>query len=132
MKKVELLWVVDDDPTYVFTIKIRLQHYGYSNKLDVFSDGKEAFDKLQQIHEVGGDLPDLILLDLNMPIWDGWDFLNEIEKAKMEDLLTVYIISSSNNPQDLRRSEQYKSVQNFFVKPIDLEELSLIINKEFQ
>ena len=66
-------------------------------------------------------MPDVILLDINVPIVDGWDFL-DLYKTLPEDTqsqLTIYMISSSINPEDLRKAEDNEYISEYLVKPLE-------------
>lgn len=128
MKKIDLLCIVDDDPISVFTTKHALSVGHFCDSIIVFKDGKEAFDKLRAIITAGETLPEVILLDLNMPVWDGWQFLDEFTQVPIEKDLLIYIISSSNDPEDLRKAEQYKFVSKFIVKPVTVEKLQEVLS----
>ena len=67
MKKVNLACLVEDDPIHVFITKKQLEIIGLAENLMVCKNGKEAYDKMRAIIKAGESLPDLILLDLNMP-----------------------------------------------------------------
>lgn len=127
MKKVDIACVIDDDPIYVYGIKRLNSIAHFCNSLMVFPNGKEAFEKLKIILENGEDLPDIILLDINMPIWDGWQFLDEFIKIEIEKTINVYIVSSSINPSDVEKANTYEQVSNFIVKPITLEKLTQVL-----
>lgn len=123
MKKIDIVCIIDDDPTHVFVTKRSLQLGNFCESIMVFRNGKEAFDSLKAICLAGERLPDLILLDINMPVWDGWNFLDEFMQIPIASKIIVYIITSSNNPEDIRRAEQYSLVSNFLIKPITIEKL---------
>lgn len=127
MKKIDLLCIVDDDPISVFTTKHALSLGEFCQSIIVFRDGKEAFDKLKAIVVAGERLPEVILLDLNMPVWDGWQFLDEFIQIPIPKKVLIYIISSSNNPEDLRKAENYKQVSNFIIKPVTVEKLQDVL-----
>jgi len=95
--------------------------------LMICSNGKEAFDKLSAIITAGNVLPELILLDLNMPIWDGWQFLDEFTKIPIEEKVIIYILTSSNNPEDLKKAAEYNLASNYLVKPITLDNLKIAL-----
>ncbi|PLB17916.1 MAG: Two-component response regulator [Flavobacteriaceae bacterium FS1-H7996/R] len=65
-------------------------------------------------------LPDVILLDLNMPVMDGWEFLEEFIslKPKLEKKIPIYIVSSSNDPADIMKAKSISEVTDFIIKPV--------------
>jgi CheY-like chemotaxis protein len=71
-------------------------------------------------------LPDLILLDLNMPIMDGWQFLEEFSRSQPAKKIALYVVSSSIDPVEHRRAASYHVVSNFFIKPLMREDLEKI------
>ncbi len=93
----------------------------------IFRNGKEAFEHLETIILADKKLPDLILLDLNMPIWDGWKFLDEFTKIPSANPITIYIMTSSIDPADVEKAKSYDAVSNYLVKPITMEELQKLI-----
>lgn len=128
MKKVNNMYVIDDDKIYHFLLKNLFKQ----NNIDVnpvfFSNGQDAIESIKQSKE-SGDLPDLILLDVNMPIMDGWQFLEEYSKisGSLGKLSTIYMISSSNDEQDLNKAKKFSDiVKEYFLKPICKEDLEKI------
>jgi len=81
MSKNRRICIIDDDPICVFTTKIMLEVSKVFDDIQVFNSGKEAFDILSKKSDE--DLPGVVILDINMPIWDGWDFLDEIVKTPL-------------------------------------------------
>ncbi|MGO4820748.1 MULTISPECIES: response regulator [unclassified Flavobacterium] len=128
MKKIDIACIIDDDPIFIFGTKKIMQIANFCESFMIFHNGKEAYDKLKIIIENGSKLPDLILLDLNMPIWDGWQFLDEFVKIPNEKIITIYIITSSVDPADIIRAKSYDRVSNYIVKPITMEELKKILS----
>lgn len=74
-------------------------------------------------------LPQVIFLDLNMPVWDGWQFLDEFTKIPIEQKITIFILTSSNNGEDIKRAERYSLTSNYLVKPIDQSHLKEILEE---
>jgi len=131
MKKLNLTCIIDDDPIFVFSAKRTLKLAKISTSLLIYSNGKDAFDNLMAIAEKGKALPDLILLDINMPIWNGWNFLDEFTKYDISKEIIIYIISSSVNPDDQEKAKKYAAVSNFLVKPINADNLEEAILQDF-
>lgn len=119
--------VIDDDPIYIFTIGHLLKHISFEGEIEVYKDGKEAFEGLKESQMRGDRQPELILLDLNMPVWDGWDFLREYEKLQGAADAAVYIASSSDHPDDVSRAEQHSLVKGVLLKPLTADILKDLI-----
>lgn len=123
MKKIDLACLIEDDPIHVFLTKKYIDMIGKIKNLMICNNGKEAFDKLSAIIKAGESLPELILLDLNMPIWNGWQFLDEFTKIPIDQKIVIYILTSSTNAEDLKRAEEYNLRSNYLIKPITLDSL---------
>jgi CheY-like chemotaxis protein len=129
MKKINLACLIEDDPIHVFLTQKYIDMTGRIENLMICNNGKEAFDKLSAIIIAGKVLPELILLDLNMPIWNGWQFLDEFTKIPIEQQIVIYILTSSNNPEDLKKAEEYNLHTNYLIKPITLENLKKALDR---
>lgn len=127
MNKINLACVVEDDPVHLFLTKQIISLSGLVNHTLVCQNGKEAYDMLASRVSLEENLPELILLDLNMPVWDGWQFLDEFTSISLYQKITVYIVTSSSSEEDLIRAEKYNLGGNYIVKPITLEKLKEII-----
>lgn len=118
--------IIDDDPIYVFTVRHLLKSVPIFEEVTVYKDGKEAFEGLKAAETKGEAFPDLILLDLNMPVWDGWDFIEEFKKlARSEDTM-VCVVSSSDHPDDVGRAEQHSLVHDVLLKPLTADVLKAL------
>ncbi|WP_298541524.1 response regulator [uncultured Aquimarina sp.] len=127
MRKIDVACVIDDDPIFVFGIKRIIKIIGFCNNLLVFKNGKEALDNLKSIISENQNVPDVILLDLNMPILDGWQFLDEFVKIPCRKKITIYIVSSSVDPEDVLRAKSYEEVCDYIVKPVTVEMLKEVL-----
>ncbi len=127
MKKVNLTCIIDDDPIFVFGIKKVMELINFSDSIMVFKNGQEALDNLKPIILSKEELPDIILLDLNMPVLDGWQFLDEFIKIPCEKKIIIYVVSSSIDPEDILRAKSYQGVSDYIVKPITIERLKEVL-----
>lgn len=124
---IELACIIDDDDMYINLITKVIDLRKLSKNLLIFRNGKEALDyfvsALKNLDK--REIPEVILLDINMPVMDGWQFLNELGKYDFPALkkTTLYIVSSSINPADMERSKAISMVKDFLVKPIKPNEL---------
>lgn len=122
------MYVIDDDKIYHFLLKNLFKQNNIEVSPLFFSNGQEAIDTLKN-DLVMGTLPSLILLDVNMPIMDGWQFLEEFKELLGDSIsqCTIFMISSSNDEHDLSKARQYSSiVKAYLLKPICKEDLDKI------
>ena len=130
MNNLPFIAVVDDDPIYRLTIQKLLESTGVVGKILEFENG---YPILRYLQDHLNDLPDIILLDINMPGMGGWDFLNAYEKilSTLSKRPKIYIVSSSSNDQDIAKAKTYTCVTNYITKPIKkdnlIKQLNLII-----
>ncbi len=128
MKKVDIACIIDDDPIFVFGTKKIMKLANFCNGFLVFHNGEEAINHLRPIIESNGSkIPDVILLDLNMPVMDGWEFLDEFIKIPCQKKITIFIVTSSIDPQDMERARDYDKINNYLIKPISSEKLQDIL-----
>jgi len=123
MKKLDIACIIDDDKIFTYVLTKQMKVVDFCENLLVFHNGLEAVKYLKPILESPEVLPDVILLDLNMPIMDGWQFLDEFVKFKVTKKITVYIVSSSIDVTDHAKAATYKAISNFYIKPISRENL---------
>lgn len=126
MKNINTACIIDDDSTYIFCLKRIMKTANFCNTIKVYNNGKHALDHLKYKMENQMELPDVILLDLNMPVMDGWQFLDQYMKIKKKKSIPIYIVSSSIDPADKNKLSTYPEVTNFISKPIDKKKLNNI------
>lgn len=124
------VFIVDDDKVFHFIIKKLLLKNNIATEPIFFENGLDAIEELKDKIDSENDLPDLILVDINMPIMDGWQFLEEFRtiKIQMKKQPLIYLISSSNDIVDLNKSGEFKDeITSYLLKPMDSD----LINKIF-
>lgn len=117
------LLLVDDDENFNFLSKRIIRKQLPDCEVHVVLNGQEALDYLG----IPGNLPDAILLDLNMPVVSGYDFLQEYETLAISpERPPVFILTSSIMQEDRSLSEKYADVKGFFEKPLSLQHLEKV------
>jgi CheY-like chemotaxis protein len=128
----KIIWVVDDDVIYQTIIQKLIKKAGVFSAHSSFMNGKEAINTLANTIEESEYLPDVILLDINMPVMDGWEFMEEIKmmKSKISKKIIIYIVSSSIAIEDKNKSKTFTDIFGYIPKPISVDDLiSIVSNK---
>jgi CheY-like chemotaxis protein len=110
--------LVDDDKIFIFLATKTIQLVDRATEVQVFNDGLEILDHLKNVADKPELLPDIIFLDLNMPVIDGWGFLDEYTSLKMQKKIPIYLVSSSISPHDIERAKNMPIVTDFIIKPL--------------
>jgi len=133
MKPLKSLFVIDDDAMYRYIAESAIKSAGLPLQISVFPNGREAIDALERNIDSEENLPDLILLDLMMPIMDGWAFLNYYEqlKPRLGKQIVIYIVTTSNNTVDLDRAKQISDVTGYVIKPMTHQKFVDLVEKSF-
>tara|TARA_R110001583_G_scaffold50577_10_gene158075 strand:- start:69375 stop:69710 length:336 start_codon:yes stop_codon:yes gene_type:complete len=107
-----------------------MKEVNFAENIVVYNNGQEAVDGLKTIINDGGLLPEVIFLDLNMPIMNGWEFLDEYKNCRhnISKKTIIYIISSSVDPRDLERVKDYNQIDTYILKPITPDDLGKVLN----
>jgi len=103
--------------------QIMLKEYSAVNEVVSSTDARATLEYITEHKEDSADLPDYIFVDLNMPEYNGWDFLNGYKRIyhSLRKAIKVYIVSSSIDPADIKRSKNYTFVDSFIMKPFSRE-----------
>jgi len=128
MNKLNTVCVIDDDLIYSIAIKHIINRSEISADTLFFKNGQSALEYFKQNLTNIASLPDVILLDLNMPILDGWQFLDKYEPLidQLSKTIPVYIVSSSVDEEEYKKAKSFQTVKDFIVKPITVERLQQI------
>lgn len=122
--------MIDDNPLEHFIVRKLCQHHAITARLNCTDDGRMVLDNLGKIEENTPSGTEVILLDLNMPIISGWDFLSRFAELLpgLSRNIDIYILSSSVSMADRQRAMTFPFVKGFYVKPMTgalIQELSL-------
>ncbi len=129
-KKLNFILLVDDDVEDNYFHKIVINEMNITERIEVALNGVEALNFLKKENQTH---PDLIFLDINMPKMNGWEFLQAYKefKADQKAEVVVVMLSTSINPSDKERAEQFPDIIGFNSKPLTEEIISEILERYF-
>ncbi|TCC88347.1 response regulator [Pedobacter hiemivivus] len=119
--KINLL-VIDDDDINIFIIKKIVEKTGYNVNMVAKANGLLAIEHLKATFG-HTDFPQLILIDINMPVLNGWEFLDAYEALNVTKKVDMYMLSSSVYENDIEKAKTYAKVKGFISKPLSIERL---------
>ena len=120
--KIKSIYIIDDDSITIFGLRKLLAKFHKSVAIREFGNGRTALEALMCLQKQNKSLPEVIFLDINMPVMDGWTFLDEFLKLPNTSSVTIKIITSSIDSRDREKWQSYvKDAQHhidFITKPI--------------
>lgn len=125
--KINLL-VIDDDDINIFIISKIVEKTGFDVDLCAKHNGQLAIDYIKELVENDQPLPQLVLVDINMPILNGWEFIEAFETLKLDEPNDMYMLSSSVYENDIEKAKSYKSVKGFISKPLSIDRLKELLS----
>lgn len=125
MEKIEHILLVDDDEVNNFITKKNLLHSLQVEKIEIKLNGREAADYLDNC---GDDFPSLVLLDINMPLMNGFELLDYYMNTDYSGKVKFAMLSTSNHESDMEKAKTYKDVISYIVKPLNPEKIKELIS----
>lgn len=124
----ESVYIIDDDPVYLYMLDRIIKECNFSKNIFPFNNGSPALAKLSDPDLSVGELPDVIFVDLSMPVMNGWEFLEKVAEIGIlkKKNIKIILISSSINPREIEMIEKYPLVTKYIVKPITPSDLEAI------
>lgn len=121
--------IIDDDDIFIYGFKKFMEIRGIFAEILEFSNGLEAINYFEDPNHAGS-LPDIIFVDINMPIMDGWEFTKKFEEIRshLGKEIAVYLISSSVDQNDIARAKDNSYIEDYILKPISETYVESIIN----
>jgi CheY-like chemotaxis protein len=131
IRKRPLICIIDDDKIFRFTLKRVINHNKQAERIITFSDGEKVIQYLRTNKNTTENIPDIIFLDVNMPIMDGWQFMEEYAsiKADIKKKVNIFMWSSSVNPIDIERASKICEISDYIIKPVKLEDVKIFFEK---
>ena len=119
-------YLIDDDDLGVYLTEQMLRAEGFSTAISTFQSAEAALDTL--VSGGSDEVPQVVFLDLNMPLMNGWEFLDALapHENKLRGNCHIYILTSSLALSDLEKSKEYGLVAGLIHKPLDSEEIRSI------
>jgi CheY-like chemotaxis protein len=117
--------IVDDNEIDIMVASKNLEMSGQFSEIKVAKNGREAMDLLDDLSQ---EVPDFILLDINMPVMDGWEFLSLFEGFELMDKQPqVFMVSSSIDSADTDRARSNPYVKQFLSKPFNAQKVEMML-----
>ncbi|MCB9232815.1 MAG: response regulator [Bacteroidia bacterium] len=132
-RNLECIMLIEDDETVNFYNEFLLKELGLAENIVIRENGEVALEYLRECLDNDSKIPDLILLDINMPVMNGFEFLDAYESLPVSKEIKALIVmlTTSLHPSDLEKANTYASVSEYLYKPLMEEKIEGIIQKYF-
>ena len=116
--------LIDDDRIFNLLNKKTLERMSMVDEIHIALNGKEALDLINDYFQGSRTMPDIILLDLNMPIMDGFGFIEAFQRLQVNGKhnVRIVIVSSSQDPKDIERAKAF-GIKDYLTKPVTEQQL---------
>jgi CheY-like chemotaxis protein len=128
--KLNTILLIDDDKVTNYLHSIVIKDMGISERIEIQQNGKDGLKFLEECSKAG-NMPDIILVDLKMPVMDGFEFVDSYRKMGFPEYHTkIVMLTTSSNPKDIEKMKE-KGITDFFDKPLTEEKLMELVEKYF-
>lgn len=124
--------IVDDDPMFNMINKRIMRISKFGEEIDAYLNGSDALLHLKAIMKTDvTKFPDVMFIDINMPLMDGWQFLDELNKfpEMVMEKCKIYMLTSSIDQNDFEKAMRYKIVSTLISKPLTTDRLETIMTE---
>jgi CheY-like chemotaxis protein len=121
--------LIDDDKIFQLIASRSIRAGNFQGRILTFNNGAEALVYLEQNADDPNELPDVVFLDINMPVVDGWAFLEEYMqlKSRLKKPMRVYMVSSSVDSRDISRARSFEDIREYICKPVSQQKFAEIL-----
>ncbi|MEL6673849.1 MAG: response regulator [Bacteroidota bacterium] len=135
MRTIKRALIIDDDEINNFICVKNMKDLQFAEQASYCLKGQEGLNQLKEmLDSTPEDMPEAIFLDINMPMMNGWEFLEEYKNLapQFSKEIKLFILTSSVYRKDMERSDTYAEVADYIVKPLDKTKIRNIQEKHFQ
>src|SRR5690606_14022171 len=121
--------LIDDDKVFQLIASRTIRAGNFQGRILLCTTGAEALVQLEQNADNVNELPEVIFLDINMPVVDGWAFMEEyIElKQRLRKPIRIYMVSSSVDHRDISRAQSFEDIREYICKPVTREKFAELL-----
>jgi CheY-like chemotaxis protein len=132
MEKINCILLVDDDQTTNFLHKLLIDELNITHELLIAQNGQEALEVIKEYGGCAQKCPSLILLDINMPIMNGFEFLEAYQQLDLSQKksITIVMLTTSLYPKDIERAKEF-GINGYLNKPLSEEAMKGIMKEHF-
>ena len=123
MASIIKLLLVDDDDIHLYIFKKIIEQCGYLVDLIAMDNCSAGITYLKDLNKNKGQFPDIIFVDLNMPVLNGWDFLTAYNQLEIKQNVLLYMLTSSIFDNDIADSKSFPILNGYYFKPITTGQL---------